>query len=232
MNAVEIIKSQISKKATIFQTGGFKPTNSTSESWIGKIYLFKENEEIPIDNVGRQMIPLAQINVENIHEKPKSISDTKLITIFISQDYPLELAKNGENWLLREYTDNDKLVVKTIQISNNTIKPFPLKPKPIDKDYPVWDGGGLTSDMEDKIIELEKSGEIENYCDITHNEYGHKIGGYPSYCQSGINFGIDFEFTLQIASDAKANLNIVDNGTIFLAKNAKTQEWKYYCDFY
>jgi len=35
-----------------------------------------------------------------------------------------------------------------------------------------------------------------------------------------------------LVSDAKAQLNIVDGGTIFLAKNAATGEWEFYCDFF
>jgi hypothetical protein len=37
---------------------------------------------------------------------------------------------------------------------------------------------------------------------------------------------------LQISSDEKAHLNVVDSGTIFLAKNPKTGEWVFYCDFW
>ena len=232
MDEIENIKSQIVKQATVFQTGGFKPTNSISESWIGKVYLFKESEEIPLDKNGKQMIPLIQINLENLSNKPKSISNTKVITVFISQDFPVELTQNGENWLIREYTNESDLIIKKIEVDNDFIKPFPLKAQGIIEDYPVWDGGGLSDEMEDKILELEKSGIIEDYYDITENQYGHKIGGYPSFCQPGIDFGTDFEFVIQIASDEKANLNIVDGGTIFLAKSIKTQEWKYYCDFY
>jgi len=232
MNELEIIKSQIVKKATIFQTGGFKPTNSISESWLGKVYLFKEDEEIPLDKNGEQMIPLIQINLNNISTKPKSISNTKIITVFICQDFPVESTPNGQSWVLREYENENDLKTKKIEVGNNLVKPFPLKPQKSIEDYPVWDGGGLSNEMEDKILELENLGLIEDYYDITENQYGHKIGGYPSFCQPGIDFGTDFEFILQIASDKKANLNIVDSGTIFLAKNIKTQQWKYYCDFY
>jgi len=79
MDEIEIIKSQIVKQGTIFQTGGFKPAYSISESWIGKIYLFKEDEGIPLDKNGIQMIPLIQINLKNVPVKPKSISNTKVI---------------------------------------------------------------------------------------------------------------------------------------------------------
>lgn len=232
MDEIENIKKHIVKKATVFQTGGFKPTNSISESWIGKVYLFKDNEEIPLDKNGNKMIPLIQVNLNHVSIKPKSISNSKIITVFISKDFPVELSLNNENWLIREYENEDDLKIKEFEIKNSFVKPFPLKPLKLIEDYPVWDGGGLSDEMKDKILELENTGVIEDYYDITENQYGHKIGGYPSFCQPGIDFGSDYEFVLQIASDEKANLNIVDGGTIFLAKNIKTQQWKYYCDFY
>ena len=86
--------------------------------------------------------------------------------------------------------------------------------------------------METKILALERARIIEGYYDITHNHYGHKIGGYPSFCQPGIDFGEGFEFMMQIASDPKADLNIVDSGTIFLAHNQMTGQWRLGCDFY
>lgn len=112
------------------------------------------------------------------------------------------------------------------------IKSFLLKAVKISEDFPVWDGGGLTVDMEDEIVEMEDAGEIEEYTDEFPNVEGHKLGGYPSFNQSGIEFGEGFEFVLQIASDEKAGLNFIDNGTVFLAYNQKAGDWKFYCDFF
>lgn len=69
-----------------------------------------------------------------------------------------------------------------------------MTPKVIEEDYPVWDGGGLTIEMENKILELENSAVIDNYYDIAENQYGHKLGGYPSFFQSGVDFDDDYEF--------------------------------------
>ena len=40
--------------ATGFITGGFRPTNSNTENWIGQVYLYRENEDIPIDVWGTE----------------------------------------------------------------------------------------------------------------------------------------------------------------------------------
>ena len=232
MNEIEKIKEQIVRQAIELKTGGFKPSNSMNESWIGKVYLYKVDEEIPIDSNGELMIPLLQLCFQDISFYPKALSNTKALTIFISAELPHELTTNGQNWILREYKQSDELIHKELSNPNSTLKPFPLKPENIKQDYPVWDGGGLTLELENKIVALEESGMIEDYSEIAENKYGHKIGGYPSFCQPGIDFGDNYEFVLQIASDEKVNLNIVDDGTIFFAKNDKTQEWVYYCDFY
>lgn len=232
MDEIEKIKSELVKKATGFKSGGFKPTNSISESWIGRVYLYLENEEIPLDNQGRQMFPLFQIYLKNLPFIPEILKESELITAFISQDFPMDLNKNGNNWIVREYSDISQIVIKDLKNENSYIKPFPLSHHLIEKDYPVWEDQEIPEDITDRINEMEDSGIIESYYDVFKNHYEHKLGGYAAYCQSGINFGEDYEFVMQIASDEKAHLNIVDSGNFYFAKNRKTGEWLYYIDFY
>lgn len=226
------IKSAFEKKATEFISGGFKPTNSISESWIGRVYLYLENEAIPLDNDGKLMLPLFQLCLEGLPFVPEILEESKIITVFISKNFPMDLTPNGNNWVLREYKSLDNIIIKDLKNNTSFIKPFPLSNRLIKKDYPVWEDPEIPDDISNKINELEDSGIIDSYYDIIENNYGHKIGGYATYCQSGIDFGEDFEFVFQIASDEKANLNIVDSGNIYLAKNKKTEEWLFYCDFY
>lgn len=226
------IKSALEKKATEFISGGFKPTNSISESWIGKVYLYLENEAIPLDNDGELMLPLFQLCLEGLPFVPEILEESKIITVFISKNFPMDLTPNGNNWVLREYKSLDNIIIKDLKNNTSFIKPFPLSNRLIEKDYPVWEDPEIPNDISNKINELEDSGVIDSYYDIIENNYSHKIGGYATYCQSGIDFGDDFEFVFQIASDEKANLNIVDCGNIYLAKNRKTEEWVFYCDFY
>lgn len=101
----------------------------------------------------------------------------------------------------------------------------------IEKDYPQWEGG-IPVDIADAVLKLEIEGEIEDYYDIVEHLYTHKIGGYPSFCQSGVDFGEGFEFAFQISSDEKINLNVVDNGSLMFSRNQNTGEWKLYYDFY
>jgi hypothetical protein len=231
MNIKEI-QEKLAKKAVEFETGGFKPANTADESWIGRVYLYGQYEYIPLDKNKNMMLPLFQLSLKNLPFVPEILKDTKAITVFIAKNFPVDFKSNGDSWVLREYKITDELIVKDLKNSQSYIKPFPLKANFIEKDFPVWDGGGIPVELEGEILKLESSGEIESYYDIVENHYMHKLGGYPTFCQSGVDFGEDFEFVFQISSDEKARLNIIDRGTIFLAKNRKTGEWKYYSDFY
>jgi len=233
---IEEIQNKIAKPVTAFTTGGFRPTNTIEESWIGRVTAFNEDEEIPLDKDGDLMIPLMQLYLPNLPFVHNSIRNTKIITVFISKEFPECLEKMGENWIVREYDNLDEIVIKKLVNPESFIQAFPLKAEFVEKDFPIWDGGGLSMEMEDEIIKLEDEGVIDSYYDITDHVYEHKIGGYPSFCQSGIGdsdgFGDGFEFVFQISSDGKANLNVVDSGSLMFAKNEVTGEWSLYYDFY
>ena len=237
---IEEIRNQIARPITKFTTGGFKPKNTIEESWIGKVFAYNEHEEIPFDKNGDLMLPIAQLYIPNLPFVHDCIADTKLITVFVAQDLPDPLEKMGDNWLIREYKSLEGIKTKDLTNPASFLKPFPLKAEFVEKDFPNWDGGGLSREMEEEILRLENAGIIEDYYSgvVAEDEhtYRHKIGGYPSFCQAGIGdsdgFGEGFEFVFQISSDAKASLNIVDSGSLMFAKNRVTSAWSLYYDFY
>lgn len=228
---IQEIKNRLTKRATGLSIGGFKPTYSGNESWIGRVAFFKEDESIPEDEAGYLMLPLLQLSLPGLPFVPEGLEQTKMLTLFISEDLPDGLTENGDGWLLREYSAQDQLIDKDLHNPDSYIRPFPLKTTFIKDDYPVWDSGAIPADLEEEILRLEKSGDIEDYYNVIENNYGHKLGGYPTFFQSGISFGDDFEFMLQIASDEKARLNFIDGGSLYLAKNKHTQQWRLYVDF-
>lgn len=231
MNELESIKKQIVRQATGWTATDVKPTSLTGESWIGKVNIFKEGEEIPKDRDGDLMIPLFQLCLNKVENVPELLIDTSVLTVFVAEDLPMEIAENGDNWVLREYKKSDHFIVKELENPQSFIKAFPLIAQIIEEDYPVGYGGGLTREMEDKISALEQAGIIDFHYDLTKNKKGHKLGGYPSLIEAGTDFGEDFEFVFQIDIDEKAHFNIIDNGIIFFTKNAKTGEWRFYVDF-
>ena len=111
------------------------------------------------------------------------------------------------------------------------VKEFPLKPELVEDDCPQWDGG-MDPELEEAVIELEDSEGIDYYEDIHTSDYSmHKVGGYPAYVQSG-NWDKRYEFILQISSDDKIGLNIVDGGSFYFFYSKELNKWVIQCDFY
>ena len=232
MDRILNIKRKIEKSATTFEVGGFRPANTIEESWIGRVFAYGEQEEIPKDKTGKLMLPLAQFHLPNLPFVPEPLRGTKLLTVFMAEESPEIFAENGEGFVIREYGLEDDIVIKELKNPDSFIKPFPLKSALITDDCPEWDGGGLDWETSDEIIALEKSGVIESYYDISTQHYETKLGGYPSFCQSGVDFGEGFEFVFQVASEPKANLAILDSGSFLFARNRDTCNWKIYYDSY
>jgi hypothetical protein len=65
------IKNRLTRRATGFTVGGFKPTYSDKESWLGRVFFYKEEESIPIDAAGLPMLPLLQLSLEGLPLSPK-----------------------------------------------------------------------------------------------------------------------------------------------------------------
>lgn len=227
---VEEIKEQLKKSATVYQTGGFKPTNQLGESWIGKVNWKKETEELPVDKDGNRMKPLATLFLHDVIGVIKSLADVYLCTVFISPDI-LDHRFNTEGYFaVRLYRSSEELV--SCDWINNEIKAFPLKPTVVENDYPVWDGGGIPDDIEDEIIRLEDEEDIEYFEDICEEIHStHKIGGYPAYIQPG-GWTDDYEFVFQISSDEKAGLNIVHGGSYYFFYNSENGIWDVQYDYY
>lgn len=236
MKSISEIKEKIKRRATAFTTGGFRPLNTLEESWIGRVFAYKENEQIPLDIEGKEMIPLAQFYLPNLPYIPKQLEGIKLLTVFVSAQFGEPLEPMGNHWVIREYTSLDEVLYKDLINKKSFLKAFALKSEFLEEDYPLWDGGGLSHSEEEAILTLERNGIIENYYKEVKHSYLTKIGGYPSYCQSGIGvddeYGEGFEYLFQISSDSKANLNVVDNGSLMFARNPKTKQWSLYYDFY
>lgn len=236
------IQNKLAKPITEFETGGFRPTNEKTESWIGRVFLCKADEAKPItDDDGKPLYPLAQFYLPSLPFVPDELKHLTYLTVFMGDEFPEVYeaqGTNGKGWLIREYTADDELVEYEYPQQDRP-KPFPLKPKFKASDFPLWDGGGVPSDIEDEICDFDNYNDKDNpdlfdyYEDVVgdNHSYLHKFGGYPSFCQSGVVFEKECKFMFQISSDEKACFNVVDSGSLMFARNDKG-EWVLYYDFY
>lgn len=226
--AIEQIRAQLATQATIFQTGGIRPTHDLLESWIGYVGWSLPEEQPPS---GYQ--PLATFFLKGLPYVPMALQPFQLVTVFVDERLLDHLMEDDlcSYFDIRTYTTLEGLVKREWQ--HEQIRAFPLIPQHITNDYPTWDGGGIPAQLEEEILTLEHEEQLDYFEDIVEDIYPlHKIGGYPSFCQSGVDFGDDAPFVLQIASDAKARLNIVDHGNFYFFYNPTIQTWHVYCDFY
>lgn len=240
------IRQALAKPCTAFEVGGFRPSGDKTESWLGRVSLCRRDQVGPVyDKYGQPLWPLAQFYLPDLPYVPEQIRHLIYLTVFVGAEWPERHGApvdNGEGWLIREYTTKDQLALYEAQ-QETLFKAFPLKPLLKERDMPLWDGGGIPSLIEDKILDLEEQFGLDYFEDIHRDDehcYSHKFGGYPSFCQSGICDGdrdLDMsgeghQFVFQIASDSKVGINVIDGGCLMFARHPKTGEWCLYYDFY
>lgn len=158
--------NSIRRKAIQFQIGGFRPEDSTSASWFGKVLLGKPDEKWPESN-GSPMIPICQINLTEISELPEQLSDLQLITLFIDSEELPDDSPNGEGWLIRTYDNLSELVHLENPEYSSPIKPYQMKTLEPQDDYPF---------LEDLPVDLPEEFE-EDYHTLFPNVEGVKLGG-------------------------------------------------------
>lgn len=178
------------------------------------------------------MMPLGQFYLPSLPHVPSALSGVSLLTVFISEQLEGDPDLMDGCWEIREYPDLVGLIRKSFSSPKRpSLKAFPLKPRLVSSDHPVWDGGGLSLEQTDAFLQFESNGEIEDYYDVTSHLYSHKFGGYASFCQSGVDLH-PHEFVFQISSDEKLQLNVIDNGNLTFWRHPEDGSWKLYYDFY
>ena len=140
------LREKIARPCTEFETKKFQYDDENKMSWIGRVFLCKENEveERPKDNKGKTMYPLAQFYLANLPYLPEALKKFEYITVFMGEDFPEYdeesglITKNGDGWILRTYTKDDELI-KNEYLRDDDIcpDPYPLKPKLNNTDFPI-----------------------------------------------------------------------------------------------
>ena len=206
--------AKITKPATIFEVGGFKPDDNMLSSWFGKVLVSAQDENWPLSN-NEPMIPLCQLNLSDLPFKPTILDDIDFITLFIDpENIPSNDEPNGNGWCLRAYKNNDNLVPLQKPDFHSEVKAFQLKPKFVENDFPCY---------EDSPVEIPEKYEDE-YDELFPNIEGIKIGGWPTLIQGEIFWpdAVDEsctpEFVFQINSIEKAHWQWGDGGVGYFAR--------------
>lgn len=219
---VEEIREKLARKASIMVVGGFHPPADPLTSWFGRVRVALPHEIWPSHNE-KPMLPLCQINCAELPYKPEVLSDTALISVFVSQDNLPDDTPNGEGWVLRTYTSLEGLVQIDDPKSTMPIKPFPVRWDVIEEDYPCWED-----------VEMKLPPDIEErYYDLFENRDGSKVGGWPSLIQSEIFWApwnqhpASPAYVFQIDSEEKAQWQWGDAGVGYFGRGTgySTDQW-------
>lgn len=170
------------------------------------------------------MHALCQLNLTELPFRPPRLNDLEFITVFIGPNRLPTNAELGTNWRLRAYHRADQLVSLTGCDTGSPIKPFPMRPKIIEEDYPCWDdvAAGVPDEVEGR------------YHDLFGNASGFKLGGWPTLIQSEIYWApwnkhpISPEYVFQIDSTEKGNWMWGDSGVGYFGRGAaegRQNEW-------
>lgn len=232
---IDELRETLMRKAIVFNTGGFKPTNQLWESWIGKVCWQNPDESQPVNKDGKPLIPMATFFLDGSDFVPESIRNFKLITVYMDVAFWDNLAATDDYkdyFVVRTYENVKELV--SCDYTSEEILPFPLSKEYVINEYPKWeDIETLGEEIFDEVLELEKETGFDYYDYLyEQNNSKHKIGGWPSTIQNGIGYDDGYEFAFQIASDEKADFNIIDEGNFYFGYNKETKQWSVRCDFY
>ncbi|UZE09086.1 hypothetical protein [Pseudomonas corrugata] len=54
---IQEIKQRLARPAVKLIAGGFRPTGTDEESWLGKVFLFRPDEGLPANQAGQPLLP-------------------------------------------------------------------------------------------------------------------------------------------------------------------------------
>jgi uncharacterized protein YwqG len=222
-NIAEQFGNQIRRKAIVLNVGGFRSPDNPLASWFGEVRFCAKEESWPYSNE-KPMLPLAQINLNNLPYIPERLEGIAFIAVFIdAESLPVD-TPNGEGWEIRAYKTIEELIPIDKPDISSHIEPFPMRAVEIDADYPCWED-----------LPMECPEEIEDqYYDLYENAPGFKFGGWPTLIQSEIFWATwnkhpaQPEYVFQIDTEDKAHWSWGDGGFGYFGLGTvqgKENEW-------
>jgi len=213
------------RRASVLQVGGFRPSNNLSASNFGRKPLARPGEAWPVWN-GKPLLFVCQVNLQNAPAIPALLQDVKLMTFFVAQtEGPLD-PENGKNWHLRAY----KSLFDLAPLAS------PADAPKLDKAFECrWEESVDYPTFEDPEI-VTPEGVEASEIDL-ENVHRTKIGGYASHIQSELWWDLrphpaSPRYCWQVGSEEKVGLAWGDGGMIYLARGtARGYEDRWFLDW-
>ena len=221
-STLEDLRVKLKRRAIVFDVDDSRPAADPLESRFGRVSVGLPGEIWP-EWQGKQLQALCQINLRVLPFRPPRLGDVAFLAVFIDPNELPGETPNGEGWALRAYDDVDALVPLP-QPTNTAIKPLPMRPRLVERDYPCW---------EDVPIELPAD-IADRYHDRFKNTFGLKLGGWPSLIQSELcwapwhKHAAAPEYVFQIDSIEECQWSWGDAGVGYFGRGTtpgKENEW-------
>jgi len=85
---IQDLQRRLAKPALQLIPGGFRPTHSDEESWLGRVFLFREDEELPRNSAGETLLPFAQFYLPALPWHSPLLEGVRVLTVFVANPFP------------------------------------------------------------------------------------------------------------------------------------------------
>lgn len=246
MSDLETYTRLNSRRTSILEIGGFRPTLEPTASHFGLTPMGLPGEQYPCNELGIPLEFICQMNLIQAPFVPEILADVKFLTFFV--DTPnrfIRTDSSSDTWCIRAYNSLEGLVALELPEQERSDSELQLNNKGFEArwieatDHPIYDDPDLilSDGFDNEDIHLE-------------NQRHTKIGGYPSNIQSEVIWAAYVKdendvwvnplqgkvgFAFQIDSEEKVGLNWGDSGMVYIGRGISEDtrgQWFVTCQMY
>lgn len=178
---------------------------------------------------GKPMIPLCQINCNELPMRPETLIGVGFLTLFVAADrLPSTHTANGEGWFLRTYGVEQPLnLLEQPSPFESSVKAFPIRWEFIEQDYPCWE------DAVNHVADPALLTVFEENRNRFPTHFFSKIGGWPSLIQGGIFTSVTNKptYIFQVDSESKGQWGWGDNGIGYFGRVLESDQSPWFLDW-
>lgn len=79
-----------------------RPAGTYEESWLGKVFMFSPDEDVPTNNAGQHLLSYAQLYLPGLPFTVPLLAGVRVLTVFISNPFPDKFEPIGDYWVIRD----------------------------------------------------------------------------------------------------------------------------------